>query len=174
MFQRDLENAWKELLLYLRLGKDPRAPGATTLIRKLILATLTNPAIRKIANDYRISPGELTTAYSEILKSLPDPSLVDDQGRHAVTALFSDPAEFEPFLKDIFSATHGQTVRRRQLAIVDCAHRAADILAHSAGIASAPRTRTDTLKTQIQSNLVFILVIAAILILVLLVILSSI
>lgn len=165
MFQRDLENAGKELLLYLRLGKDPGAPGATTLIRKLVLATLTNPAIRKIANEYRISPTELTTACTEILTALPDPSLVDEQGRHAVTALFSDPAEFEPFLKDVFSATHGQTARRRQLAIIECARRAADHLDQSRGIPSSPKTRTDALKTQIHSNLFFILVTIAILIL---------
>ena len=128
-------------------------------MRGLVLAALTNPAVQKLCQKYKVGTGELCAACTEILDAMPGPTASAGLG----TAFLGDPVQLEKFLKELHRAVHGQPRLRRHLAIVACAKRHAALLAAPAPVKTRPEiTRAHLLNSSIAGKLPVVLIVTAV------------
>ena len=154
------KSAQKELLRYLRLGKNIRSHNGANHVRNFILETQANPVIHRLCRTYRIKVADLCLACTEILEATLASAPSEGNENLASALLFSDPLRLEGFLKKLRHATHGQVPIQRRLAIIDCAKACADQMTVAAPDQSLSVTRSNLLKKSIFNNLMLMMLIA--------------
>ena len=158
------KSAQKELLRYLRLGKNIRSHNGANHVRNFILETQADPVIHRLCRTYRIKVADLCLACTEILVGKQPSAPSEGDENLASTLLFSDPLRLEGFLKKLRQATHGQAPIQHRLAIIDCAKAYADQMSAETPAQSLAVTRSNLLKKSIFNNLMLMMLIAGLVI----------
>lgn len=167
MRQFVFENAQREFLRYLRLGKSLHSPGGLSEIRKFVAAIQIDPEIRELCGKYHVSVRDLCTLCMEIFTRMPDPLLTDDDGNLFMLKAFGDAVRFENLLKQIHHAAFGLTPHHRRLALVRCGEKQAKEIIKALPKAKSATTRSDVLQSSIAGKMPALFACAATLILVL-------
>ena len=140
------ENAQREFVRYLRLGKSLNSPGGMNEIRKFVSSVLLDPEIRALSGQYHIGIRDLCTVTAETFARMPNHLVTDPDDNLVALNIFSETSRFEAFLKKMLPVVDGLTPHHRNLAIVRFAKLHADGLLKNLPEAQASITRTEALR----------------------------
>ena len=156
--------ARKELLRYLRLGKDVRSRNGANYVRNFILESHADPVVHRLCRSYHLNVSDLCVACTEMLADPHESQRSNASDPAAAILLFSDPLRLEGFLRKLQAATNGQALIQRRLAIITCAKKHAEQMVQPASPVRRPPSRTNLLKTSIFNKLLLMFLIAGLII----------